>query len=36
VRAITNNAPKVTAAMAAGVASKRWNVARMCAWRVFD
>jgi hypothetical protein len=36
VRAITNNAPKVTAAMAAGVAGKRWNVARMCAWRVFD
>src|SRR5260221_8882726 len=36
VRAITNQAPKVTAAMAAGVTSKRWNVGRMCAWRILD
>ena len=36
VRAITNKAPKVTAAMAAGVASRKWSVARMCAWRILD
>jgi len=36
VRAITNNAPRVTPAMAAGVAGKRWNVAGMCAWRILD
>jgi hypothetical protein len=34
VRGITNHAPKVTPAMAAGVAGRRWNVARLCAWRV--
>jgi hypothetical protein len=36
VRAITNNAPKVTPAMAAGVAGKRWSIVRMCAWKVLD
>jgi hypothetical protein len=34
VRAITNHAPRVTPAMAAGVAKRRWSVAQMCAWRV--
>lgn len=34
VRGITNLAPKVTPAMAAGVARKRWNVAQLCAWRI--
>jgi hypothetical protein len=36
VRGITNLAPKVTPAMAAGVARKQWNVAQLCAWRVLD
>ncbi len=36
VRAITNQAPKVTPAMAAGVTGKRWSVAKVCAWRVLD
>ena len=34
VRPITNEEPKVTAAMAAGVAKRRWSIPKMCAWRV--
>ena len=34
VRPITNRAPKVTAAMAAGVTTRRWSIAKICAWRV--
>ncbi len=34
VRPITNEAPRVTAAMAAGVTKRRWSVAKLCAWRV--
>jgi transposase-like protein len=34
VRGITNQAPRVTPAMAAGVARRRWSVAQMCAWRL--
>jgi hypothetical protein len=35
VRPITNEAPRMTAAMAAGVASRRWSIPKLCAWRVF-
>lgn len=35
VRSITNEAPRVTAAMAAGVATRRWSIPKLCAWRVF-
>jgi hypothetical protein len=36
VRGITNAAPNVAPAMAAGVARKRWSIVRICAWRVAD
>jgi transposase-like protein len=36
VRGITNKAPHVTPAMAAGVAQRRWSVAAVCAWTVPD
>jgi transposase-like protein len=35
VRAITNEAPRVTPAMAIGVDDKKWTVAELCAWKVF-
>jgi hypothetical protein len=34
VRGITNHAPRITPAMVAGVARRRWGVAQLCAWRV--
>src|SRR5215468_9377225 len=36
VRGITNFAPKVTPAMAAGVARRRWSIHQVCAWRVLE
>ena len=36
VRGITNKAHRVTPAMAAGVARRRWRIAQLCAWRVPD
>lgn len=36
VRGITNEAPRVTPAMAAGVASRRWRIRQLCAWKVFE
>ena len=34
VRGITNDAPGTSPAMAIGIESKRWTVARLCAWKV--
>ena len=34
VKGITNHAPRLTPAMAAGVARRRWSVAQLFAWRV--
>ena len=36
VRGITNLAPRLTPAMSAGVARRRWNVTQLCAWRVAE
>jgi hypothetical protein len=36
VRGITNEAPRVTPAMVAGAATRRWSVSQMCAWRVLE
>jgi hypothetical protein len=35
VRGITNEAPRVTPAMAIGVDDKKWTVAELCAWKIF-
>jgi hypothetical protein len=36
VRGITNRDPRLTPAMAAGVAKRPWSIQQLCAWRVFE